>query len=140
MRFHVNDGVFAVDNDFIPPCLLLTEDNRFQTYINQYIERLKLLSTHTNFADGEGKRALLRYVFMLKSYNMQNNMQDFILLTQEIAQAIDYYIVTPNREQPIEVPVPSQIDIQVWLKWLAISILTALEKELLIMMMFSFSG
>ena len=118
MRFHVNDGVFAVDNDFIPPCLLLTEDNRVQTYINQYIERLKLLSTHTNFADGEGKRALLRYVFMLKSYNMQNNMQDFILLTQEIAQAIDYYIVTPNREQPIEVPVPSQIDIQVWLKWL----------------------
>ena len=45
-------------------------------------------------------------------------MQDFVLLTQEIAQAIDYYIVTPNREQPTEVPQPSYTDIQAWLQWL----------------------
>ena len=45
-------------------------------------------------------------------------MQSFILFTQEMAQAIDYYIVTPNREQPIEIPQPQQIDIQEWLQWL----------------------
>ena len=43
---------------------------------------------------------------------------DFVLLTQEIAQAIDYYIVTPHREQRVKVPKPSQIDIQLWLQWL----------------------
>ena len=86
--------------------------------IDRYVEKLMLLSTHESFADGEGKRAVLRYVFRLKGYNLQNSMQDFVLLTQEIAQAIDYYIVTPNREQPTEVPQPSYTDIQAWLQWL----------------------
>ena len=49
---------------------------------------------------------------------MKNSMQNFILLTQEMAQAVDYYIVTPNRDQPIDVPQPQQIDIQAWLQWL----------------------
>ena len=118
MRFVVKDSVFAADSDFIPPCLLLTEDDRFKQYITKYVEHLTLLANHSNFADGEGKRAILRYVFMLKGYNMQNSMQDFILLTQEIAQAIDYYIITPNTEQPVEVATPTQVDIQLWLQWL----------------------
>ena len=118
LRFSVTDGVFSMDSDFIPPCLLLTADKRFKDYIDRYVEKLMLLSTHESFADGEGKRAVLRYVFRLKGYNLQNSMQDFVLLTQEIAQAIDYYIVTPNREQPTEVPQPSYTDIQAWLQWL----------------------
>ena len=118
MRFRVSEGVFSADMDFIPPCLSLTEDGRFKDYINKYIEKLVTISSHKSMPDGEGKRATLRYVFMLKSYNLQNSMHDFILLTQEIAQAVDYYIVTPHRDQPIEIPTPSQVDIQVWLQWL----------------------
>ena len=118
MRFNVADGVFSADMDFIPPCLLLTEDERFKDYINRYATLMHALATHRNLADGEGKRAMLRYVFMLKGYRLQNAMHDFVLLTQEMAQAIDYYIVTPNREQPTEVPVPRQADIQAWLGWL----------------------
>ena len=102
LRFKVTDGVFSMDTEFIPPCLLLSADLRFLDYIER----------------GEGKRTLLRYVFRLKGYNLQNSMQDFVLLTQEIAQAIDYYIVTPNREQPTDVPQPSYTDIQIWLQWL----------------------
>ena len=117
LRFKVNDGMFSIESEFMAPCLLLTEDKRFKEYIDKYIEKLTALSLHQSLPDGEGKRAILRYVFMLKSYNLQNSMQDFVLLTQEIAQAIDYYIVSPNRE-PIEVPVPSQVDIQIWLQWL----------------------
>lgn len=118
MRFNVADGVFAADADFIPPCLLLTEDERLKAYIDRYTELINTLATHANFADGEGKRAMLRYVFILKGYRLQNAMHDFILLTQEIAQAIDYYIVKPNREQPVEIPMPSQVDVQAWLGWL----------------------
>lgn len=118
LRFKVTDGVFSMDSDFIPPSLLLTADQRFKTYIDKYVEKLTVLSVHKSFADGEGKRAILRYVFRLKGYNLQNSLQDFVLLTQEIAQAIDYYIVTPNREQPTEVPQPSFTDIQIWLRWL----------------------
>lgn len=135
MRFQVKDGVFSIDTEYMPPCLLLTEDDRFRQYIDKYIERLTVLSKHANFVDGEGKRAILRYVFMLKGYNLQNSMQDFVLLTQEIAQAIDYYIIIPNREQPVEVPVPTQVDIQMWLQWLddymagAVTILDAVVLE-----------
>lgn len=118
LRFRVNDGVFSIDADFIPPCVLLTADKRFKEYIDMYVDKLSALSCHPNFENGEGKRAILRYVFRLKGYNMQSSMHDFVLLTQEIAQAIDYYIVTPYHEQPIEVPQPSQVDIQYWLQWL----------------------
>jgi len=118
MRFKVKDGLFSIDNTFIPPCLLLTADDRFKEYLYKYIEKLTALSVHKSMAEGEGKRAILRYIFMLKNYSLQNSMQDFVLLTQEIAQAIDYYVVTPNRDQPVSVPEPSQIDIQLWLQWL----------------------
>ena len=118
MRFHVKEGVFSIDNDFIPPCLLLSADNRFKEYIDRYVERLTTISTHQNLAEGEGKRTMLRYVFMLKGYSLRNSLQDFLLLTQEIAQATSYHIVIPNREQPVEIPTPSAVDIQEWLQWL----------------------
>jgi len=118
LRFHVSEGIFSADTTFMVPCLLLTENSRFKEYIDSYAELMNILATHANLADGEGKRAFLRYVFMLKSYNLRNSMQNFIQFTQEIAQAIDYYIVTPNKEQAIEIPQPQQIDIQAWLQWL----------------------
>lgn len=118
LRFHVAEGVFSSDPTYMVPCLLLTENQRFKEYIDSYTERLNGLATHANMVDGEGKRALLRYVFMLKSYNLKSPMNDFILFTQEIAQAIDYYIVIPNRGQSTEVPAPREADIQAWLQWL----------------------
>ncbi len=118
VRFRVHEGAFSIDPDFMPPCLLLKADARFQDYVASYIERLQALSVHKSLADGEGKRAILHYIFLLKGYNMDNSMQDFVLMTQEVAQAIDYYIVAPNLEQPIEIPAPSQVDVQMWLKWL----------------------
>ena len=115
-RFSVNDGVFSIDTDYIPPCLLLEDEPRFKTYIDQYTELMNALAIHANMADGEGKRALLRYVFQLKSFSLQSTMQDFILLTQEMAQAIDYYIMTPNNQSK-EIPAPHHADIQAWLGW-----------------------
>jgi hypothetical protein len=117
MRFHVAEGIFSADPSYMPPCLLLTENPRFKEYISSYAEQMTILSTHANLADGEGKRAFLRYVFLLKSYNLKNSLKDFILFTQEMAQAIDYYVVVPNREQSMDIPQPQQIDIQEWLQW-----------------------
>jgi len=118
LRFHVAEGIFSADTSYMPPCLLLTENPGFKKYIDSYTEQMNTLATHPNLEEGEGKRAFIRYLFILKSYNIRNSMQNFILLTQEIAQAIDYYIVTPNMEQPLSVPQPQQTDIQDWLQWL----------------------
>ena len=87
LRFHVAEGIFSADTSYMPPCLLLTENIRFKEYLNSYLEQMTILSTHPNLAEGEGKRAFLRYVFQLKNYNIKNSMQNFILFTQEMAQA-----------------------------------------------------
>lgn len=117
VRFHVENGVFSIDPDFITPCLLLNEDARFQTHINQYVERLQALVSHANLEDGEGKRALLRYMFRLKGYEMQSSLHDYLLLLQEIVQAVDYYIATPHLEQAPDIPQPTLCDVQRWISW-----------------------
>ena len=118
MRFQVKDSVFSVDDTFIPPCLLLTAHGCFKSYIDRYVELLLTLANHQNLASVEAKRQLQHYVYLLRGYSLRNSMQDFLLLTQEIAQTVDYHVVTPNREQPIEIPEPSVVDVQEWLQWL----------------------
>lgn len=118
VRFKADNGVFSLDTDFIPPCLMLTEDSRFKTYLEGYVIRLQALVNHANLEEGEGKRAFLRYMFRLKSYGQNNSVHDTILLLQEIVQAVDYYIATPNLEEPTPVQQPSQSDVQQWLRWI----------------------
>ncbi|MBR6002034.1 MAG: hypothetical protein IK045_04145 [Bacteroidales bacterium] len=116
-RFKVADGVFSIDADYIPPCLLLDTDPRIAGFGAAYIERLQAISSHANLEEGEGKRAILRYLFLLKGYQWDGGVREFVQLTQEIAQAIDYYIVSPHTDKPVEVPVPSFYDIRKWLQW-----------------------
>ena len=118
-RFSVADAVFSVDADYIPPCLLLDSDPRFGQFGAVYIEKLQALAAHGSLEEGEGKRALLRYLFILKGYRWDGDVREFISLTQEIAQAVDYYIVTPHTETPVAIPIPTQYDIQKWLQWLS---------------------
>jgi hypothetical protein len=134
-RFKVQDGVFSVDPTYMPPCLLLDADPRFAEYASAYCEKLEALASHASMEDGEGKRSILRYLFILKAYRWDGSVRDFVQLTQELAQAIDYYIVTPHSDKSLEVPVPSQYDLQKWLQWLkdylsgAISIMDSVVLE-----------
>lgn len=136
-RFSVSEGVFSVDADFIPPTLQLICEKRYKDYIQKIAERLEALATHEKLVDEFGKRALLHYLFLLKGYNLKNLTSDFIQFTQEIAQAISYYIIAPKThvEEAAEIPTPSQYDVEAWIKWLdnymtgAISVLDHLEIE-----------
>ena len=120
VRFTVNDGVFSVDADFIPPTLQLVCDERYPLHIQQLVNRLESLVTHEHLVDELGKRALLHFLFLLRGYNLRNLTSDFIQFTQEIAQAVCYYILTPHTqaEQAIDLPTPSQYDVEHWLNWL----------------------
>ena len=119
VRFTVNDGVFSVDAEYIPPTLQLVCDDRYQTHIQQLVSRLETLTTHEHLVDEFGKRALLHFLFVLKGYNPRNLTSDFIQFMQEIAQAVCYYILTPHTqaEHAVEIPIPSQYDVELWLKW-----------------------
>ena len=118
MKFKVSDGIFSIDESYIPPCLYLSSDNRFQPYLEQLTKQVGLLAEHPNLESGEGKRAFQRYAYLLKSYDTQGRTCPFIQLTYEIAQAIDYYIITPNTETPVTIPAYSGYDIANWLDWL----------------------
>jgi len=117
VHFITQNNVFAADTDYIIPCLLFDADERFDKYRERFAEQLEALSAHQNMADGDGKRAMLHYMFLLKGFNKQSSVHNFVQLTQEIAQAVDYYIVSPNTEKK-EIPYPSQINIVEWFKWL----------------------
>lgn len=118
MKFKVSDGIFSIDESYIPPCLYLSSNNRFQPYLEQLTKQVSLLAEHPNLESGEGKRAFQRYAYLLKSYDTQGRTCPFIQLTYGIAQAIDYYIVTPNTETPVTIPAYSGYDIANWLDWL----------------------
>ncbi len=117
-RFKVGGGVFAVDKEFIPPCLLLSTHGVFSAYRQRYVELLQKLSEHPNLREGDGKRTMMRYLFQMKSQDMEGRVSSFISFTQEIAQAIEYFIMAPNREETMEIPQPRQADVAEWLKWL----------------------
>jgi hypothetical protein len=114
----VNNGSFAVDNDYVPPCLLLTSHKVFAKLQQHYAEQLATLAEHANLKEGDGKRAMQRYLFMMKAFNMEGRVVDFITLTQEIAQAVDYFIMKPNTEHPTDIPQPMQADVMKWLRWM----------------------
>jgi hypothetical protein len=116
-RFQVNEGSFSIDADYIPPCLSLESLPILGSYLSTYTEQVEKLATHANLEEGEGKRLMMRYLFLLRSYTKQHTLSEFLLFTQEIAQVIDYYIITPHAERQ-EIPQPSINDVQLWLTWL----------------------
>jgi predicted component of type VI protein secretion system len=112
VHFNVKDGMFSIDTAYIPPCLLMTCNQQFATYVEKYVGRLSTITSHQNLEEGDGKRALLHYLFIMKGYSLRNSVHDFLMLLQEIAHAIDYYIISPNTEQSITIPEPRQVDVQ----------------------------
>lgn len=135
VRFEVKEGVFSIDKEFIPPCLMLSGDSRFKTYIERYIAAMETLARHKNMMEGDGKRLMYRYLFLLKAFNSQHLVKELADLTQEIVQAVDYFIVTPNENSQVEIPQPWKGDVQMWLDWVehylagAASILDKVELE-----------
>ena len=120
VRFTVSGNTIAVDSDFIAPTLQLVCDERLGAFTKSFAARMETIASHAHLVDGMGKRAMLHYLWVLKSYNLRTSTAEFIQFTQEIAQAIDYYIIDPNTEEGERIAMPraSQYDVEAWLKWL----------------------
>ena len=117
MRFRVSEGVFSIDDSYILPCLHLSSDERFKEYIDKFAEKIEVLAEHPNLESGEAKRSFKHFEYLLKSYSLSNRTQQFLQLTNEIAQTIDFYVMTPNTETKAEIPASSEYDIILWLDW-----------------------
>lgn len=118
MKFKVNEGVFSVDKDYIPPFLTLSLETRFQDYIDAFAAKIAVLAQHKNLESGEAKRTFLRYSNVLKNYSTTHRVQHFVELLQEICAAVDFYIVQSFTEHVIEQKTYSPYDIVSYLTWL----------------------
>ncbi|MGM9759335.1 MAG: hypothetical protein ACI30I_04365 [Parabacteroides sp.] len=118
MKFKVNNGVFSIDDSYIPPHLVLAGDPRYAEYLQQFIGLVRVLAEHANLESGEGKRCLIRYTFLLKNYSQQNRVHDLFQLLQEIMQAVDYYVVSPHTDNPTPTQPGSLLDTAAWFVWL----------------------
>ena len=135
VKFNVSEGMFSINAQYIPPTLLISGNPRFAEFITSFVEKLSQLANHDNMEEGEGKRCLLSYLFRLKSYDPKESTHNFLQLMQEIAQAVDYYVMAPNtgnrnneydniskndngqkNTSKIEKPNPS--DVEEWLSWM----------------------
>ena len=117
MKFNVTEGMFSINASFMPPSLLIKSNSHIKTYIQSFAKKLDKLTDHSNLEDGEGKRCLLRYLFMLKSYDKEASTHDFMQFIQEVANAVDYHVMRPNTDNAPEVPQCSRLDVEEWLTW-----------------------
>lgn len=117
VKFQAKDSVLSIYPEYIAPCLYLTENHKFKEFERKYIDQLEEIVSHSNLEEGESKRSILRYLFIMKSINPESEVVEFISLIQEITQAVNYFIITPNSEKSHEIPLPDYYDIEKWLVW-----------------------
>lgn len=117
LRFKISEGLITIDEEFIPPCLFISENSKYSAIRNDIIEVLTEITSHSNLESGDGKRSLLHYLFLFKSLNNQESVKDFLSLTRELAQAVDYFIVEKNAGINAEIPSPDFFDVSSWLQW-----------------------
>ena len=120
MRFTVLDGAISLDPDYIPPCMRLSVDARLSDAVASLVTALETLSSHPNLEEGgEVKRALLWSLFMARNIKKDARLDEFLQITSEIAQSVNYYVTTPNCASDTEpIPQASVYDVQLWLQWL----------------------
>lgn len=118
LRFSVSEGRITIDQDFIAPCLIIASDERLQTRLNTIVEKLNRIANHANMEEGEGKRTLMQYIFKLRRFSKRNTTEHLMETLNEVANAIDYYIMTPNAEYPLPIQEWSLYDVELWLSWI----------------------
>lgn len=118
MRFSVKDGEISLDREYIVPCMQMVSDPRFAVACESLRGKMEAVSGHKNLSSGDMKRAMLQNMLLLKSLRPEIRVDEFILLTAEIANSVKYYVLDPNTEEHEEIPESSLYDVQLWLKWL----------------------
>lgn len=115
LKLLVKDGIFSIDSSYIPPLLQIDSAERYGDFIELLSDALAKIAEHPNLESGEGQRAMMRYSFQLKGYRSSSRVADFVAFIQEIAQALEYYVVKPNSSNYEKIPECNLYDVANWL-------------------------
>lgn len=118
LRLHVEGGEVSIDREYIVPCLQMSSDPRYAEARRKLIERMETVAGHPNLAPGSPSLSMRHNLYLLKSLRPEHRVDEFLVVTEEIAHAVRYFIPTPDSAEEVEIPAGSQYDIQRWLEWL----------------------
>lgn len=110
LKFNIKDGVFSLDEGYLPPMLMTASSIVFAECVKGYAAQIEKILSHHNMREGGGKRVLSQYLFRLQNYAPNGTVASLMELIGDIIYAINYYIVTPYAPAPAPAPEYSPID------------------------------
>lgn len=129
-RFFVEDGILQVDEKYIPPVIIIRQNEQIPAFMSSFADILSQICSHPNMQEGDCKHSLLRYFFRLKSFNTERPLALLLDVLNELAEAIDYFVVDGLGKSLDELPrevsdlktdvrrTPHLSNILVYLSWL----------------------
>jgi len=103
-RFVVEDGVLQVDEKYIPPVIIIRQNEEIPALMSSLAETLSQICSHPNMEEGDCKHSLLRYFFRLKSFNTERPLALLLDVLNELSEAVDYFLVDGLGKHLDEIP------------------------------------
>lgn len=117
-RFKVQNDECSLESEYIPPCMMISCDERFLNIRDRMTDSLKKIVYHPNLTDGNGKYNLERYLFHLRGISARQTSDKFMTIANELAHAVNYFIISGYDAESKPITPASPYDVEKWLSWL----------------------
>lgn len=117
-RFKVQNNECSLEAEYIPPCMMISCDERFLNIRDRLADSLKKIVYHPNLTDGNGKYNLERYLFHLRGISVRQTSDKFMIIATELANAVNYFIISGHDAESKPISPASPYDVEKWLSWL----------------------
>ena len=117
MRLLVSDGTCSIDDGFIVPRLVASDNDRILGICADIADMLDTVASHPNVDEAHGKYLFVRYCVLLRKSLKDCSVSKLIQRLHALADLLDDFIFSPNdRHEDIEEF--SYYDIEKWLLWM----------------------
>lgn len=120
MRFSIKDGTFNIDSSYIPPCLMVETDEKFELYRKKISERLDAIISHPNIPETDSKALLAYYQSRISNPHKLVDVNSFIETLSDLHRSLVYNIFNKFKAEIGEVKTKEYDlnDVQLFLEWL----------------------
>ena len=117
MRLLVSDGTCSIDEDFIVPHLVASDNDRILGLCAEIADMLEGVVSHDNVDEAYGKYLFVRYGVLLRGNLKDYPVSKLIQRLRDLADILDAFIFSPN-DRHEDIPEFSYFDIERYLLWM----------------------
>ena len=117
MRLLVSDGTCSIDDGFIVPRLVASDNDRILGLCAEIADVLEFVSLHDNVDEAHGKYLFVRYCVLLRRSLKDYSVSKLIHRLHSLADLLDDFIFSPN-DRHEDIAEFSYYDIEKWLLWM----------------------